>query len=137
MALTGGCYCGALRFEAEGKLRMKGLCLCRTCQKVSGGAGNLFVGLEAHGFRYTQGEPQRFKRPDVEDAPTREFCGACGVHIAARSPKAPGGIIVKVGTLDDPSVFEGPDFVIWTEDKHSFHNTPEGVRAFPRFPGRG
>jgi hypothetical protein len=45
MAITGGCYCGALRFEIEGQIRMRALCLCRTCQKISGGAGNLFIGL--------------------------------------------------------------------------------------------
>jgi hypothetical protein len=135
MLLTGGCLCGALRFEAEGPIRMRGLCLCRTCQKVSGGAGNLFLGLMADGFRYTQGEPSRFAR-DEADAPTREFCGQCGVHVAARSPKAPGGVIVKVGTLDDPAAFEGPDIVVWTEERQAFHTLPEAARAFPSVPGR-
>ena len=136
MALTGGCFCGAVRFEAAGEIRMRGLCLCRTCQKISGGAGNLFIGLEADGFRYTHGEPAHFARPEVADAPTREFCATCGVHLAARSPRAAGGVIVKVGALDDPSAFEGPGFVVWTEEKQAFHQLPEGVPAFPRFPGR-
>ena len=136
MALTGGCFCGAVRFEAAGEIRMRGLCLCRTCQKISGGAGNLFIGLEADGFRSTHGEPAHFARPEVADAPTREFCATCGVHLAARSPRAAGGVIVKVGALDDPSAFEGPGFVVWTEEKQAFHQLPEGVPAFPRFPGR-
>jgi hypothetical protein len=137
MVLTGGCYCGQVRFEARGQVRMCGLCLCRTCQKISGGAGNVFIGMEENGFRYTHGEPQRFSHPDVADCPTREFCGVCGVHVAARSPKAPGGVIVKVGTLDDPALFKGPDIVVWTEEKHDFHIVPVGVRAFPRLPGAG
>jgi hypothetical protein len=136
MILTGGCFCGALRFEAVGEIRMRGLCLCRTCQRISGGAGNLFIGLEAEGFRYAHGEPRRFSRPDVADAPSREFCGDCGVHIAARSPKAPGGVIVKVGALDDPAVFEGPKLVVWTEEKQDFHLLPVDVPAYPRVPGR-
>lgn len=132
--LTGGCLCGALRFEAEGDIRMRGLCFCRTCQKVSGGAGNMFIGLMADGFRYTQGEPGRFARS--EDAPTREFCKVCGVQIAARSPRAPDGVIVKVGALDDPGLFGGPSMVVWTEDKEPFHLVPDGVASFPRLPGR-
>jgi hypothetical protein len=136
MTLTGGCFCGAVRFVARGPARMKGLCLCRSCQKISGGAGNLFIGLEAANFRYTQGEPARFCHPDHDQAPTREFCAGCGVHLAARSPKAEGGVIVKVGVLDDPGVFDGPDFVVWTEEKQAFHHLPQGARAFPRFPGR-
>src|ERR1044072_8522121 len=134
--MTGGCYCGALRFEIAGEMAMRGLCLCRTCQKISGGAGILFVGIETDAFRYTQGEPRRFKREGPADTPTREFCGECGVHIAARSPKAPGGVIVKVGTLDDPSLFEGPGMVFWTREKQAFHVVPGGVAAFTTIPGR-
>jgi hypothetical protein len=114
---------------------MRGLCLCSTCQKISGGAGNLFVGMQADGFRYTRGKPQRYRRPDSADGPTREFCPACGVHIAARSPKAPGGIIVKVGAMDDPTLFKGPDVVVWTEEKQDFHFVPEGAASFERLPG--
>ena len=134
MALGGGCYCGAVRFEITGEVRMRGLCLCRTCQKISGGAGNLFIGLEADGFRYTRGEPRRFAL--TADAPAREFCADCGVHLAARSPRGPGGVIVKVGALDDPAAFEGPGFVTWTEEKQAFHLLPEGVPTYARFPGR-
>src|SRR6476659_6937238 len=122
MTITGGCYCGALRFEISGEIPMRALCLCRTCQKISGGAGNFFIGIEDRAFRYSKGDPVRFSRED--DAPTREFCGKCGVHIAARSPKAPGGMIVKVGALDDPSVFAGPDMVFWTQEKQKFHWVP-------------
>jgi len=136
MVITGGCLCGDLRFEIAGEMSMRGLCLCQTCQKISGGAGNLFVGLEASAFRYTKGEPLRFTREDSGDTPTREFCGKCGVHIVARSPKAPGGIIVKVGTLDDPSVFGGPRMVFWTQEKHSFHVLPVGIAAFETVPSR-
>jgi hypothetical protein len=52
---------------------------------ISGGAGNLFIGLEADGFRYVRAKPRRFA-PDA-DAPSREFCGVCGTHLAARSPR--------------------------------------------------
>ena len=136
MHIAGGCYCGALRFEITGLIPMRALCLCKTCQKISGGAGNLFIGVEASAFHYTQGEPRLFKREDSADSPTREFCGRCGVHIAARSPKAPGGLIVKVGALDDPSVFDGPKLVFWTDEKQSFHAVPAGVKAFATIPGR-
>lgn len=136
MTLTGGCYCGALRFEIDGEMKMKALCLCRTCQRISGGAGNLFIGIEANAFRYTKGEPRRFAKPGADLPPTREFCGECGVHIAARSPKAPGGLIVKVGALDDPSVFEGAKMAFWTSEKQAFHLIPTDTRAFASLPGK-
>ena len=135
MIVTGGCYCGALRFEIEGPFPLRGLCFCHTCQKISGGAGNLFLGIEARQFRYTKGEPQRFAK--TPETPAREFCGACGTHLAARSPKLPDGLIVKVGTLDDPARFEGPQMAFWTEEMQVFHHIPEGVKSFVRLPGRG
>src|SRR5262245_58440694 len=136
MNIAGGCYCGALRYEIVGDVPMRGLCLCRTCQKMSGGGGNFFMGVEASAFRYTKGEPRRFTREGSGQTPTRDFCGECGVHIAARSPKAPGGVIVKVGTLDDPSLFGGPTMVFWTQEKMAFHTIPAGITAFTTVPGR-
>lgn len=91
------------------------------------------MGLLAEHFRYTLGMPARFSL-DAEHAPTREFCGACGTHIAARSPKAPGGVVVKVGTLDDPSRYRGPQMVLWTEERQHFHTWPSGALAYGRWP---
>lgn len=134
MILSGGCYCGALRYEISGEIPMRALCLCKTCQKISGGAGNLFIGLEATSFTYTKGSPRSFTLTD--GSPTREFCGDCGVHIAARSPKAAGGIVVKVGTLDEPSVFGKPTMVFWVSEKENYHIVPEDVPAYSTLPGR-
>jgi hypothetical protein len=64
MALSGGCYCGSVRYEISGDIPMRALCLCSTCQRISGGAGNLFVGLEAAAFVYTKGSPRSFTLAD-------------------------------------------------------------------------
>ncbi len=94
MTLTGGCYCGEVRFEATGPVHMKGLCLCRTCQINSGGMGNLFAGLMDEDFRYTKGAPARFAHPDKPDATIREFWWT-RAQLAARRPKAPAGVICQ------------------------------------------
>jgi hypothetical protein len=90
--------------------------------------------MPAAGFSYTQGAPKTYTRPDLERPVTREFCAECGTHIATRAPGFPG-VIVKVGALDDPGAFEGPQIVINLIDKQVFHHVPEGVPAFERFPG--
>lgn len=131
---SGGCYCGAVRYECDGPIRMRGLCFCRTCQKISGGAGNLFLGVEAASFRFTKGTPKEFAHPEREAPPVRSFCEACGVQLTARSPRAPGGVLIQVGTLDDPGVFEGPQLVVWTSEMQAFHQAPQGVPSWPKFP---
>ncbi len=136
MALTGRCYCGAVRYQAEGEPRFRGQCHCRECQYIAGGAENLFMIMGADGFRYVQGEPKRFARGDLEAPVTREFCAECGTHLTTRSPRDPSIVIVKVGTLDDPKAYEGPQVVIWTAEAQSYHLMPEGVPRFAGFPGR-
>src|SRR4051794_5506854 len=132
--LTGGCYCGAVRYECHGPPRFRGLCYCRTCQMISGGAGNLFMAVDAPGFQFTSGTPRSFTNNDHAWRPTRHFCDICGVHLTARSERAPSAVLIKVGTLDDPTVFEGPQVVTWTSEMQKFHLLPPDVPAYPELP---
>ncbi|MBK8199699.1 MAG: GFA family protein [Acidobacteria bacterium] len=135
MKLEGGCYCGELRYESEGDPIMKAECHCRECQYITGGQANDFMAMPAAGFRYTKGTPKAFKRTDIEHAVTREFCGTCGTPILTRAPALAQAVILKVGSLDDTSVFGQPQVIMQTADAPSFHHIPAGVPAFPRFPG--
>jgi hypothetical protein len=135
MTIEGGCYCGAVRYRAEGDALFKGQCHCRECQYISGGHPNVIVGMLEPGFSYTKGTPRGFKRSDLDNAVTREFCGDCGTHLVTRTPRVPGAVLIKVGTFDDPSLFGRPDMVIYTVDKQSFHHVPDGIPAFERAPG--
>ncbi len=74
MKLEGGCYCGELRYVAEGKPMLKAQCHCRECQYITGGAPNMFMLMPRDGFGYTKGTPKQFTRSDLEGAVTREFC---------------------------------------------------------------
>jgi hypothetical protein len=134
LTFTGGCYCGDVRYQCEGPTLMNGLCYCRTCQAISGGAGNLFMAVDARSFKFTKGTPRAFNKNDRLGSPTRHFCETCGVHLTARSERAPTAVLIKVGTLDDPSVFEGPQLVTWTSEMQLFHILPSGVPAHPEFP---
>jgi len=101
---------------------------------ISGGAGNLFMAVNAEGFQFTKGTPRAFNKKDRPGSPTRHFCLSCGVHLTARSELAPGAVLIKPGTLDDPSAFEGPQLVTWTSEMQKFHLLPPGVPAYPEMP---
>ena len=133
MKLQGGCYCGKVRYEAEGEPMMKAQCHCRECQYISGGAPNMFLLMPVAGFRYTQGTPKQFKRSDLERAVTREFCAECGTHMVTRVPGLPA-VVLKVGSLDEPSTFGGPQMAIYTVDKQAYHHIPDGLQTFERLP---
>ena len=133
MKLEGGCYCGKVRYVAEGEPMRKGQCHCRECQYITGGAPNMFLVMPSAGFAYTKGAPKQFTRSDLENPVTREFCPDCGTHLATRPPGRPV-IVVKVGTLDDPKLYGGPQMAIFTIDKQPFHQIPDGLPSFERMP---
>ena len=135
MSLEGGCYCGSLRYSVDGDPMLKLQCHCRECQYIAGGSVNMAMAMPDAGFSYTKGAPKGFTRSDLENPVTREFCAECGTHILARSPRLPGAVVLKVGTLDDPSVFGAPQMAIFAIDKQSYHQVPDGVPAFERGPG--
>jgi hypothetical protein len=135
MTIEGGCYCGAVRYRAEGEPMFKGQCHCRECQYISGGHPNAVMAMPESGFSYTKGAPKGFRRSDLDTPVTREFCASCGTHLLAKSPSVPGALLLKVGTFDDPSVYGAPQMVIYTVDKQSFHHLPAGVPTFERRPG--
>jgi hypothetical protein len=133
MTFEGGCYCGAVRYVADGEPMLKAQCHCRACQHISGGGPNFFMLMPTAGFRYTKGQPKTFKRPDLENARTREFCETCGTHLTTRRPGL-NAVIVKIGTLDDPKLYGGPQIAIFTEEEQPFHVVAEGVRKFEKLP---
>lgn len=136
MALTGGCYCGALRYEAEGEPVLKAQCHCRECQYISGGGPNYFMMMPKDGFRFVKGTPKSFTRSDLERPVTREFCPDCGTHIVTRLIGR-DHVVLKIGTLDDPVAGYGaPRIAIYTVDKQPFHMVADGVPEFERLPPR-
>jgi hypothetical protein len=134
MKVEGGCYCGKVRYVAEGEPMMIAQCHCRECQYITGGAPNLFMAMPVGGFKYTRGTPKKFSRTDLERPVTREFCEECGTHMVTRPPGLPA-VVLKIGTFDDPSQF-APQMAIYTVDKRAFHHIPDGMPAFERLPGR-
>ena len=135
MKFEGGCYCGAVRYQAEGEPLLKAQCHCRECQYITGGHPNVILGMPRQSFKYTRGEPARFSRSDIDKPRTREFCQQCGTHLTTLSPNLPTGVFVKVGSMDNPGEYGGPAVVIQTADAQDFHHIPEGVDVHSRWAG--
>jgi hypothetical protein len=134
MTLKGGCYCGGVRYVVEGEPTLRAQCHCRECQYITGGGPNYFMMVPADGFSFVEGRPKSFTRSDLERPVTRLFCPECGTHLATRLPELPM-LVLKVGTLDDPSQYAGPQMAIFTADKQPFHVVPDTLPAFARSPG--
>jgi hypothetical protein len=133
MEWQGGCYCGAVRYAVSAKPRMQAQCHCRACTHVSGGGPNYFMLIPPEGFAYAKGAPASFRRADKPDAVTRYFCATCGTHLVSHRPGL-RHVVLKVGTLDDPSVYDGPKLAIFCAEKQPYQVIPEGLPAFEALP---
>ena len=131
--VTGGCYCGEIRFEVTGPQEAAFQCHCRECQYITGGNANIVVVFAETDFRYTKGVTTTFARSDLETPVTRHFCSGCGTAIGSRSPSRPNSMIVKVGTLDYPGDYQAKA-AIFTCDKQPYHHIPSDIPAFDKRP---
>ncbi|MGB0921983.1 MAG: GFA family protein [Alphaproteobacteria bacterium] len=128
---TGGCLCGAVRYELTQDLLGMGQCHCRDCQIVAGGSPAHVVLVPTGSIKVT-GELKEFRTTAANgNTPARKFCPECGTHLFS----APGGEspleVVKVGTLDDPSNYVSTA-VLWTSSAQPWHSIPKGAATFEK-----
>ncbi len=99
---TGGCLCGAVRYEVSGEPYKAGICHCRDCKKVT---GTSFLA-------YADWRPQQFSFSGaVETYDGRSFCPRCGARVFSRSDTQ---VEIYLGSLDETPTDIGPQMEIWT-----------------------
>jgi hypothetical protein len=104
LPLTGGCNCGAVRYEVTAPLVAASYCHCRRCQRRSGAAASPNAHPAPNSFQVVQGEDRlRAWRPD--GGGEKWFCGDCGSSLFAQNPGHPDSIGIRMGTFDeDPGI---------------------------------
>jgi hypothetical protein len=97
--LTGGCLCGAIRYEARPDKREGYYCHCRMCQLAFGNTRAAFINLRKEQVTWTAGEPTLYASSKFAD---RGFCNRCGTPLTFTYANSKN-MDLSVGSLDDPS----------------------------------
>jgi hypothetical protein len=134
---TGGCLCGAVRYESAGEPQFSLQCHCRDCQRSSGTAFVAAMRVPSAGFRIVKGAPRSYvTRAESGNEVTRLFCGECGSPIYIQVSTRPDIVGLRVGTLDDPSGFR-PDANIFVKSAQPWvHLSPDLPKHDTYPPGR-
>jgi hypothetical protein len=104
LPISGGCGCGAVRFEVSAPLGSAVYCHCTRCQRRTGAGASATARAQPGSFKIVSGEDSlRAWRPD--GGWEKWFCGECGSAVYSCHPLEPERIGVRLGAFDgDPGV---------------------------------
>jgi hypothetical protein len=101
-ALTGGCLCGLVRFEARPEKREAYYCHCRMCQMAVGNTRAAFINLRKDQVTWTGVAPTYYASSKIA---RRGFCGNCGTPLSFEFPHSEK-MDLTVGAFDDPAALQ-------------------------------
>lgn len=124
---TGGCRCGAVRFEASAEPLSVGYCHCTDCRRATGAPVSAFVGFPAEGTVLSGDAMRVFENGAV----TRSFCGICGSRIAYVDQRIAGCIYFMIGVMDTPAHYR-PTLHAYVREQLPFVHMPDGLDRYPK-----
>jgi hypothetical protein len=132
--IAGGCLCGKVRYSANAEPAFVGVCHCTDCQKYSGSAFSVVVGLAKDALS-VEGNTTTYSKPGDSGQPTqRRFCPACGSPIVEEVAVMPDMVMIGAGTLDDASWVK-PGMQIFCDSAQSWVDLAGEMKRFPKMPG--
>jgi hypothetical protein len=102
--ISGGCGCGAVRFEITEPFVSAFYCHCTRCQRRTGTAAAASARVRPGSFRIVAGE-EHLRSWSPEGGFDKVFCDLCGSALLAQSPDDPDVVAVRLGAVDgDPGI---------------------------------
>jgi hypothetical protein len=116
--LSGGCACGAVRYECEADPVFMLNCHCRDCQRASGSAYAAILAAPVPAVRMRGELRYHAVFGGSGNLVERGFCQTCGSQVTIKIGRRPDVLGLQAGCLDDPSVYRP------TKDLFTAHAQP-------------
>ena len=130
-SFTGGCACGAIRYEVSAEPIVMFNCHCRDCQKTTGGPYTPVVYVPAKAFKITKDSPRYHgTTSEMIGHNQRGFCPECGSRLFGG--KTDRGQGIAASSLDDPTLYK-PQFEIWTSDAQPWDHMDPNLQKFEKY----
>ena len=115
--VEGGCQCGAARYRITASPLAVYNCHCRDCQRSSGATHSMSMPIKRELFEHLRGELVAYDKAADSGRTVRMLsCARCGTKLWNEPLASPAMLVVKPGTLDDPS-WAVPIGSIWTDSR--------------------
>jgi hypothetical protein len=125
--VTGGCYCGRVRYEAAGALFHATLCHCADCRRIAAAPMVAWFSVASAGLRFVAGAPKYFASSAKV---TRGFCAACGTPLTYQHADFADEIDITTCSLDSPEHVAPRDHT-YTRERLPWVRTADGLPQFP------
>jgi hypothetical protein len=129
--LKGSCFCGGIKYEISGKLKVLLNCHCSDCRKAHGAAFRTRASIKFSEFQFLEGE-HLLKGYRAKATEERCFCSVCGSPIFTRIDGSED-IGLALGTLDDDPGVQSTMHV-FVSDKAPWHQITDTLPQFSEFP---
>lgn len=125
LPITGGCYCGRVRYKLVEMPKSCGICHCRSCRRIAGAESVGWAVFDVGVFSFTSERPEEFRSsPGVE----RSFCGTCGTTLTYEN-EGRALIDVTLASLDDSEVLT-PTKETWCQDRISWNQLNDSLSHY-------
>lgn len=132
--ITGGCACGAIRYEVGAEPMVMFNCHCRDCQKATGGAYTPVFYVPVNAFQITKGSPKYYEtKSEMVGHNRRGFCPDCGSRLFGG--KSHFGQGIAASSLDDPSLYKAEHEICTSDAQPWDHMDPE-TKKFEKYADR-
>ena len=133
---TGGCLCGAVRYESTATPMIVAHCHCVDCRKTSGTGHCTHIVIPKQAFTIN-GEVTFYERPaDSGNMVARGFCPKCGAAIYSTNAAMPDMVFPRASSLDDLEVAT-PQLVVYASRAASWDHVDPKLPSFAKAPEGG
>lgn len=132
-AYTGGCACGAVRYEISAEPLFQNHCQCRDCQRKSGTGHGSYLSFARADVKHSGPATLWDMVGDSGNVKTRAFCPTCGSPVYMTFRAMPDIFTVHAASLDEPARFQ-PQVVTYAVRALAWDRMDAALPAFERMP---
>lgn len=125
--LTGGCLCGAVKFEIYGEILSVINCHCSKCRKFHGTVSS-YTSTDRVNLNMTQEKGLKWYQSTQDETPNvyRGFCRECGSSLFW-DPRGKKNISIAAGALDSPTHLKTTCHV-WISQKGDYYEITDNLQ---------
>src|SRR5579863_8826471 len=133
-SVTGGCACGAVRYECTADPIMAANCYCTDCRHSTGTQMASVMLVPKAALKVTGAMKEHESTGDSGGKVSRAFCPNCGSPILSNITVMPDAVALKAGSLDDPSIFK-PMAQVYAKSAPPWATFHDSLPKFDKQPG--